>query len=199
MRSTPQRTVAPSAMRPYAAVPVVGLLAVVSTAAMPGPRPPAPPVRATSTTTPQPTSTTTTQPPLGAAGDGTASVVRKGDQLEVTLATDVLFEFNSATLAPSARDSLTALAPRLARSVTSGVVTIVGHTDSIGTEAANQALSEARAQAVRDVIAAARPDLRFQVSGRGVREPVAPNQVAGRDNPDGRARNRRVEITFAAP
>ncbi|MEO5680109.1 MAG: OmpA family protein, partial [Acidimicrobiales bacterium] len=97
------------------------------------------------------------------------------------------------------RDSLTALAPRLARSATPGVVTIVGHTDGIGTEPANQALSEARAQAVRDVIAAARPDLQFQVSGRGAREPVAPNQVAGRDNPEGRARNRRVEITFAAP
>lgn len=189
-------------VKPYAAVPVVGLLAVVSTAALPGPPadPHAAPVPATiiptTATTPPPSATSTSDRPL-AAGD--ASVVRKGDQLEVTLATDVLFEFESAALAPSARDSLTALAPRIARSAAPGIVSIVGHTDSVGGGAFNQALSEARAQAVRAVLAAARPDLRFQVSGRGAKQPVAPNQVGGRDNPGGRARNRRVEVTFAAP
>jgi outer membrane protein OmpA-like peptidoglycan-associated protein len=126
-------------------------------------------------------------------------VVQKGDQLEVTLATDVLFEFNSATLAPAAVASLTALAPRIARSAASGMVTIVGHTDSRGAEAVNQALSEARAQAVQVALAGARPDLQFQISGRGAKEPVAPNDIDGRDNPEGRARNRRVTITFASP
>ena len=181
-----------------AAVPVVGLLAVVSTAAMPDPQPAPAPAPVTSTTTTAPSTTTSTEPPLE-PGDEAATVVRRGDQLEVTLATDVLFEFNSATLAPEAVARLTALAPRLARSATPGVVSIVGHSDSIGSEAVNQVLSEARAAAVRDVIAAARPDLRFEVSGRGATSPVAPNQIDGRDNPEGRARNRRVEITFAAP
>jgi OOP family OmpA-OmpF porin len=190
-------------MKPYAAVPVVGLLAVVSTAALPGPRvdpvpveAPAPAPAAVTTSVPPPSPTTV--PPLE-VGDATASVVRKGDQLEVTLSTDVLFDFSSAALAPSARDSLTALAPRIARSASPGIVAIVGHTDSVGGEALNQALSEARAQAVRAVLAAARPDLRFHVSGRGATQPVAPNEIAGRDNPEGRARNRRVEVTFAAP
>ena len=192
-----------SRVRLSAAVPLVALLAVVSTAAVPGPPArrlslPVPPT--TTTTAPPPsTTTTTTAPPLGSAGDGTESVVRKGDQLEVTLATDVLFEFNSATLAPSATASLAALAPRIASSAAHGVVSIVGHTDSVGADAFNQSLSEARAQAVQAVLAAARPDLQFQVSGRGASEPVAPNQIAGHDNPEGRARNRRVTITFTAP
>lgn len=190
-------------MGPSAALPLVGLFAIVSTAALPGPpvEPLPPPVVVTTTTIATTTvpAPTTTAAPLGSAGDGTASVVRRGDQVEVTLATDVLFEFNSAALTPSATATLTGLAPRLAQSANPGVVTIVGHTDSIGSESTNQALSEARAQAVRDVIATVRPDLQFQVSGRGAREPVAPNQVGGRDNPDGRARNRRVTITFKAP
>ena len=130
-----------------AAVPMMGLLALVSTAALPDPQAAPAPAPVTSTTTTVPSTTTTTEPPLE-PGDEAASVVRRGDQLEVTLATDVLFEFNSATLAPEAVARLTALAPRLARSATPGVVTIVGHTDSIGSEAANQALSEARALAV---------------------------------------------------
>jgi outer membrane protein OmpA-like peptidoglycan-associated protein len=185
-----------------AAVPLVALLAVVSIAAMPGPpaHRVALPATTTTTTTEPPTSTTTTTAPLlGAAGNGSESVVRKGDQLEVTLATDVLFEFNSATLAPSATASLAALAPRIPNSAAHGVVSIVGYTDSIGTDAFNQSLSEARAQAVQAVLATARPDLQFQVSGRGANDPVAPNQIAGHDNPDGRARNRRVTITFTAP
>ena len=182
-----------------AAVPVIGLLAIVSTAAMPGPPARPLPGAAASTTTTAEAVTTTTEPGLEVGGASGASVIRRGDQLEVTLGTDVLFAFGSATLEPAAAARLTALAPRLARSARPGVVAVVGHTDSIGSEAANQALSEARAQAVKDVIAAARPDLQFEVSGRGASSPVAPNEINGRDNPDGRARNRRVEITFAAP
>jgi len=182
-----------------AAVPVIGLLAVVSTAAMPGPPSGPLPTSTASTTTTTAAPTTTAEPGLEVGGESGASVIRRGDQLEVTLATDVLFAFGSVTLEPPAVERLTELAPRLARSARLGVVAIVGHTDSIGSEAANQVLSEARAQAVKDVIAAARPDLQFQVSGKGASAPVAPNEIDGRDNPEGRARNRRVEITFAAP
>ena len=75
---------------------------------------------------------------------------------------------------------------------------IEGHTDSIGTDAYNQKLSEARARTVRDwlakrnVIPASTP-----IRGFGKSMPIAPNTTAdGKDDPEGRQRNRRVEVVF---
>jgi OOP family OmpA-OmpF porin len=71
-------------------------------------------------------------------------------------------------------------------------VRVVGHTDASGDAAANVALSKARADAVRayivshDILAA-----RVETEGRGAAEPVADNRTR-----DGRARNRRIELTF---
>ena len=75
-------------------------------------------------------------------------------------------------------------------------VTIGGHTDSIGTTASNQKLSQRRAQAVATVVKAARSDLKLSVKGYGESRPVAPNTSGGKDDPDGRAQNRRVEIRY---
>ena len=67
---------------------------------------------------------------------------------------------------------------------------IVGHTDSTGTEAYNQALSVRRAQAVRAYLIAAGIDAaRLTASGKGESSPIASN-----DTRDGRAKNRRVEF-----
>ncbi len=44
--------------------------------------------------------------------------------------------------------------------------------------------------------AVGRTDLSYEIEGRGASEPVAPNEINGNDNPDGRAENRRVEITY---
>ena len=77
-------------------------------------------------------------------------------------------------------------------------VAVYGHTDSIGSMASNQQLSEARAEAVAAVIRASRPDLRLDVRGYGETQPIAPNETAGKDNPAGRAENRRVEIRYVA-
>jgi outer membrane protein OmpA-like peptidoglycan-associated protein len=69
-------------------------------------------------------------------------------------------------------------------------VRIEGHTDSQGEAAANQHLSQQRANAVRDALAAAGVSRgRLQAVGRGEEAPVADNLDAA-----GRARNRRVEI-----
>ena len=75
-----------------------------------------------------------------------------------------------------------------------------GHTDSWGSDAYNDRLSHQRAEAVRDFLEQRYPNLRGRVRavGRGEREPVAPNEIDGRDNPAGRAQNRRVEIEFDA-
>ena len=122
---------------------------------------------------------------------------RKGDRRVVTISTDVLFEFDSAELTVPAKRIVADLAREIA--ATKGDVTIVGHTDSIGTEAYNQDLSERRAAAVADALQPAiGADRTLTVTGRGERDPVAPNEKNGRDNPAGRALNRRVVVSFSA-
>jgi OOP family OmpA-OmpF porin len=75
-------------------------------------------------------------------------------------------------------------------------VMIEGYTDSIGTEAYNQRLSERRARAVRQyLISKGTAADRLEAVGRGESNPVAPNTLPdGRDNPEGRAMNRRAEL-----
>ncbi len=132
--------------------------------------------------------------------DGGETTTRTGDTVEVELAADVLFEFDSATLTPEASERIAALAPGIDEAARAGTVAITGHTDDVGDDAYNQALSEQRAESVRGALAAAlgRDDLVFEVTGRGAADPVAPNQINGADNPEGRARNRRVTIVYQA-
>lgn len=128
--------------------------------------------------------------------DDLQSESQDGDEVVLELDTDVLFEFGSADLTPAAEARVREVAERLIDE-TSGEMTVVGHTDSVGSAESNLDLSERRAQAVADVLSAAgggRFDL--TVDGKGDTEPVALNQIDGRDNPDGRERNRRVTITY---
>ncbi len=119
----------------------------------------------------------------------------EGSETVVRLDSDILFEFGKATL-PGAAPAQVEL---LVADVTAGAaVSIGGHTDNVGQPAANQTLSEQRAKAVADVIGAARPDLKVTVEGFGETQPIEPNESGGDDNPDGRAKNRRVEIRYAS-
>lgn len=97
------------------------------------------------------------------------------------------FASGSANLTATAQASIYALVTQLPAS---GTITVVGHTDSQGSEAANQALSQRRADAVRALLeqAGVAPG-RLRAVGKGPSEPVADNGTAA-----GRARNRRVEI-----
>jgi outer membrane protein OmpA-like peptidoglycan-associated protein len=132
--------------------------------------------------------------------DGAESTTRTGDTVEVVLAADVLFEFDSADLTADAEARIADLAGRIGDNAAGGTVTITGYTDDVGDDAYNQGLSELRAEAVRAALEPAtdRSDLTFEVSGRGEADPVAPNTIDGRDNPDGRQRNRRVTIVYDA-
>ena len=132
--------------------------------------------------------------------DGALTTTREGDTVEVTLDTDVLFGFDSASLTPEATTRLGTLADDIAANAAGGTVTVTGHTDDVGDDAYNQTLSEQRAEAVRAALepAAGRDDLTYEVSGSGETDPVAPNEVNGQPNPDGQARNRRVTITYTA-
>jgi len=114
---------------------------------------------------------------------------------------DVLFKSGSYELLPGARERLAKI---------SGIVLaypglhleVEGHTDNIGSEEYNQSLSERRANAIkiwlmkREGLGA----IAFKTVGYGARDPVAPNRNAdGSDNPEGRAKNRRVEIVVSKP
>ena len=111
-------------------------------------------------------------------------------EVRVALPADVLFDFNKADIRPDADDALTRLAT-LVGGYAGSTATIEGHTDSIGSEAYNQALSERRAAGVRDwLVEHARIDpARLTARGWGRRHPVASNAT-----PPGRQRNRRVEV-----
>jgi outer membrane protein OmpA-like peptidoglycan-associated protein len=114
--------------------------------------------------------------------------------ITLTVQNDVLFDFDKDELRPEAAQALSRVA-EIIRQRRPRAVLVIGHTDSMGADAYNDALSRRRAEAVQAWLAAqggALPPLRME--GRGEREPVAPNTVDGRDNPEGRQANRRVEV-----
>ena len=119
---------------------------------------------------------------------------RSGEQTVVTISSDVLFDFGSAALTSDATAKIRALASRVDGAQP---VAVVGHTDSVGGDAYNDNLSNQRAQAAGTVLRASLPpDARITTEGRGAREPVAANSNGGKDDPAGRAKNRRVTISF---
>jgi len=102
------------------------------------------------------------------------------------------FASGQAELSPEAGASIRALGIYLA-ALPGGAIQVVGHTDSQGAAAANQTLSDRRAQQVRaTLIAAGVARARVSASGAGASRPVADNGSAA-----GRAKNRRVEIIVA--
>jgi outer membrane protein OmpA-like peptidoglycan-associated protein len=122
-----------------------------------------------------------------------ATVTRVGEGLVVTFDSGILFDFNSDMLKPAAKSNLDNLAANLA-SFGDSKLLFVGHTDSVGTDAYNQGLSERRAIAVSTYLATKGvPGDRMMAAGRGETEPVQPNSTEA-----GRAANRRVEVAVTA-
>ena len=109
---------------------------------------------------------------------------------------DVLFEFGKANLADGARVKVQDIAAVLNDQAQGRRVSVEGHTDSIGSESANQLLSERRADTVASALEGEGvSSQRLTTKGYGKRYPVAPNKHSdGADNPAGRAKNRRVEV-----
>lgn len=121
---------------------------------------------------------------------------RAGAQTTVTISTDVLFDFDAAELTASAVAVVEDLAARIAGAGGTGGVLVVGHTDGIGSLDYNQDLSDRRAAAVATVLEGRLAGRDITTEGRNFSEPVVPETVGGDDDPGGRARNRRVEISF---
>ena len=109
---------------------------------------------------------------------------------------DVLFEFGEARLTPEAHTKTRDMARIFTARARDRRVSVEGHTDSIGSDAFNQALSQQRADNVASALIMAGVDSR-RITSRGFDEryPIAPNtDQEGRDNPRGRQKNRRVEV-----
>ena len=110
----------------------------------------------------------------------------------------MLFEFNKSNLTPKAKAVLRSVANQI-KARARGTVQVTGYTDSIGTDAVNLPLSQARARAVVDRLTPLTSGVTYASSGKGSSDPVAPNtKPDGTDNPAGRALNRRVTIAFPA-
>ena len=124
------------------------------------------------------------------AGTG-VDVVRKGDNITLDMPGGVTFAFNSSDLNSQFYPVLDKVAATLAE-YDKTVIEVAGHTDSVGSDAYNQQLSEKRAGSVASYLASHGVNrTRVVTVGAGEAHPVASN-----DTEEGRAQNRRVEITI---
>jgi outer membrane protein OmpA-like peptidoglycan-associated protein len=127
-------------------------------------------------------------------GTGVGVSRTEDNQLKLNVPNDVSFDVNSASIKPQLRGVLDSFATSL-RGDQSARITIIGHTDSSGSDAINNPLSLDRANSVRDYLTARGvPQSRVDTNGRGSHEPVASNA-----SDSGRAQNRRVEIFLREP
>jgi len=123
-----------------------------------------------------------------------ATVVRVGEGIEVTFASGLLFDFDSAVLRSTATGNLNALAGSLGKYDDSNLM-ILGHTDDKGSDAYNQSLSERRAQSSASYLSTHGVSTYIATAGLGEREPISSNSTDA-----GRQANRRVEIAiYASP
>lgn len=120
------------------------------------------------------------------------SVTRNGDNIVLNMPSSITFAIDSADLSPSFYNTLSGVAMVL-KEYEKTYVNVVGHTDNTGSASHNQALSERRAASVGQyLISQGAAANRFNIRGVGFNQPVASNNSA-----DGRAQNRRVEITLS--
>ena len=125
---------------------------------------------------------------------GQARVQKLSDQVVlVTMTNQTAFETDSAEIKPGFRSTMDKLADVVVR-YNKTTLTVVGHTDNVGSNTYNQRLSERRALSVAQYLEARRVNgMRLATAGKGEVQPVASN-----DTPSGRQLNRRVEIYVEA-
>lgn len=120
------------------------------------------------------------------------SVTRQGDNIILNMPSSITFAIDSADLSPSFYNTLSGVALVL-KEYEKTYVNVVGHTDNTGSASHNQALSERRAASVGQfLISQGAAANRFNIRGVGFNQPVASN-----NSENGRAQNRRVEITLS--
>lgn len=119
-------------------------------------------------------------------------------EVRIEMNADVLFDFDKYSLKPEAADSLKKVGQAV-QGYPNAPLVIEGHTDAVGTHAHNMKLSDDRAASVKNWLVqnAGVQGSRVTTKGWGETKPIAPNKNKnGSDNPAGRQKNRRVEITL---
>ena len=125
-------------------------------------------------------------------GTGVQVTQTSDNRLKLEIPADVSFDTGRSDIKSNFRPVLDRFAQTLTENP-GATVTIIGHTDSVGDDSANQPLSVNRASSTRSYLAQRGVSSnRITIEGRGEREPIASN-----DDANGRARNRRVEIYVA--
>ena len=128
------------------------------------------------------------------AGTGVAVSQTEDNRLKLDIPSDISFDKGRADIKPNFRPVLDKFAASLATNPNTKV-TIIGHTDSSGSDAINDPLSVNRAARTRDYLATRGvASSRFTIEGRGSHEPIVANDSAAN-----MAKNRRVEIFVAEP
>lgn len=122
-----------------------------------------------------------------------ATIARVGEGIAVTFSSGILFPYNSTEILAQGKANLDQLATSLEKYPDSDIL-IVGHADSVGTDAYNLDLSQRRAVAASNYLQTRGvPASRIHATGKGESEPIASN-----DTEAGRQQNRRVEIAIYA-
>ena len=133
-----------------------------------------------------PASPATPAAPAPAARPAPSSV-----RQSIVIQADALFDFDKSVVRPDGKKSIDAALDKL-RGVDLEMVIATGHTDSVGSNAYNQKLSERRAAAVKAyLVSKGIPASKITTIGKGETQPVATNKTA-----EGRQKNRRVDIEF---
>ncbi|MBR1578542.1 MAG: OmpA family protein [Bacteroidales bacterium] len=115
------------------------------------------------------------------------------EAIKVTFDSGILFDFNKSTLRPEAKASLDKFAAEMSDMTETGI-TVYGHTDNVGSEAANRKISLQRAESVGNYLnSKGIAKSRITMQGMGYDQPVADNSTEA-----GRAQNRRVEVFITA-
>jgi len=116
-------------------------------------------------------------------------VIRQGDDLVLNIPSGITFAYDSANVQPQFQRTLDQVADTLSQ-YNQTYVDVYGHTDSTGSDAYNQTLSERRARSVADYLSGHGVQAaRIGTRGYGKTQPIASN-----DTDAGRAANRRVEV-----
>jgi outer membrane protein OmpA-like peptidoglycan-associated protein len=118
-------------------------------------------------------------------------------EIKIKLRGDILFDFDKANIRKTAEPTLNQIV-QLILKYPNAVIRIAGFTDSKGSVSYNLDLSRRRASSVKAWLASRGiPENIMSTKGYGAEHPVAPNtHPDGSDDPDGRQKNRRVEITI---
>jgi outer membrane protein OmpA-like peptidoglycan-associated protein len=139
------------------------------------------------------------QPTLASELDASGFETRTDDRGVTVLVTDVLFDFDSDALTAEGSEAVGKIADIVKRFAPDNELICEGHTDSRGTETYNFELSLRRARRVGEALAAAGiVEERISAQGLGESRPlVGEIKADGTDDPEARARNRRVEVVIA--